>query len=407
MQSQFVAQEVLLSSIIPNPNNPRKTFDEKELQKLASTIARNGVLQPILLRPHPTTPDAYDLVAGERRMRASEIAQKKTIPAVIREMTDPEVREFQQIENLQRADLNPMEQARAYRDLMESNPDIYTVETLATRLGQEQRDIWRTRQLLTLIDNAQALLLAGKLPIEHAYELCRIQPPQQEEALTVCFRHRSIAEVLKQPHHSPSMSLRDLREWIKDRCLLDLKNAPFDTKDANLVPAAGACTDCPKRAGTNPGLFSDIAKGQTCTDGNCFQAKKHALIQIQIDALKEKGFTAARITDDHFSDDKTVLTRGKYKLSKREACAETQPGIYVEGREFGKTVQICAKDECPVHAPKSRYADGKLSEERKAELLGQRIEKQYRLDLVRALESKLPKVPTLPDLQSCAILCAR
>jgi ParB family chromosome partitioning protein len=88
MRTELVAQEVQLTSIIPNPNNPRKTFDEKKLEELAATIARNGVLQPVLLRPHPTTDNAYDLVAGERRVRASLIAQKKTIPAVIRAMND-------------------------------------------------------------------------------------------------------------------------------------------------------------------------------------------------------------------------------------------------------------------------------------------------------------------------------
>jgi ParB family chromosome partitioning protein len=255
----FSAQEILLVRISESKTNPRRQFDEMKLAELADNIRLHGVLQPILVRPMPGgEPDAFELVAGARRFRASKLAGRETIPASIRELTDTECLELQLIENLQRADVHELDEARRYAALMQLQPDTYTVETLAEKIGRSEKYVYARLRLTHLVDEIQQAFYVGKLTVAHAFEIARLQREDQRRALAECFpQHRTTAAVLKDKK-AEAVTVRSLRDWIEREIHLDISHAPFDTQDENLLPAAGSCAPCPKRTGNNPLLFPEV-----------------------------------------------------------------------------------------------------------------------------------------------------
>ena len=167
---------VPIERIWPNPNQPRRDFDEKELQDLAASIREKGVIQPLILRAHPTDFGHYEIVAGERRWRAAQLAGIHELPAVIRELSDTEMLELAIIENIQRADLNAFEEAQGYRQLMDRFG--HTQERLAEALGKSRSHIANLLRLLTLPDPVLDLLRAGKLTAGHARALVTASHPE-------------------------------------------------------------------------------------------------------------------------------------------------------------------------------------------------------------------------------------
>ena len=155
--------EVDLELIDPSPLQPRTHFDEASLDQLAQSIETHGVVQPIVLRPKS---DRYELVAGERRGRAARIAGLQRIPAVVREIEDKDLLELALIENIQREDLNPIEEANAYKKLIEAVG--LTQESLATRVGRDRSYITNYLRLLRLPEDIQRLVAEGKLSTGHA-----------------------------------------------------------------------------------------------------------------------------------------------------------------------------------------------------------------------------------------------
>lgn len=158
--------EFALEAIRPNPSQPRRTFEEDELADLAQSIATRGVLQPILLRPDPEAPDRYQIVAGERRWRAAKRAGLATIPAIVREVDELALLEVGIIENVQRTDLNPIEEAEAYGALMKRFGR--TQESLAESVGKSRVHISNTIRLLNLPESAREHLRAGRISAGHA-----------------------------------------------------------------------------------------------------------------------------------------------------------------------------------------------------------------------------------------------
>ena len=164
---ETLSTEVMLSQIEPNRDQPRKDFDEQALNELADSIKEHGLLQPILVRSKPT--GGYEIIAGERRWRASRIAGLRTVPVVIKEMDEKEAAEVALIENLQREDLNPVEEAMGYRSLMVSYG--LTQEQVAERMGKSRSAVANALRLLDLTPNETEALKAGKLSAGHARAL--------------------------------------------------------------------------------------------------------------------------------------------------------------------------------------------------------------------------------------------
>src|ERR1700722_20299133 len=195
----FSVQEIPLVRICESKTNPRRQFDEAKLAELAANIHMHGVLQPILVRPLPGgEPDAFELVAGARRYRASKLAERETIPASIRELTDAECLELQLIENLQRADVHELDEARGYAALMQLQPGSYTVETLAEKIGRSEKYVYARLRLTHLIKEVQQAFYNGKFSVAHAFEMARLEPDDQKRALQECFpNHRTTTAILK------------------------------------------------------------------------------------------------------------------------------------------------------------------------------------------------------------------
>lgn len=159
----------------PNPDQPRRSFDPATLEELAGSIREKGVLQPLIVRPAPAGDGGYQIVAGERRWRAAQMAQLHEVPALVRDLDDTEVLEVAIIENVQRADLNPIEEAAGYRQLMERFG--HTQEALARALGKSRSHLANLLRLLSLPPEVQDHLREGRLSAGHARALVTADDP--------------------------------------------------------------------------------------------------------------------------------------------------------------------------------------------------------------------------------------
>ena len=403
-------QDIPLGQITESQTNPRRHFDETKLAELADNIKQYGVLQPILLRPAPSgASDRFELVAGERRYHASKRAGRDSIPATVRELNDSQCLEIQLIENGQRDDVHPLDEARGYARLMQLEPETYTVEAIAAKMGKSAVYISGRLRLVQLISEAQQAFYEAKLTITHALEIARLQPNDQRRALQECFpQYRNATAILKDKK-AEAITVRELREWIEREIHLDLTNAAFDPQDETLLPSAGSCANCPKRTGNNPLLFPEVRQKSICTDRDCYHAKVEALVQIRVKPLVEENQTPVRVsqapswhTNGRASD---VLYDGQYRRAKEKAeCPNTKSAVLIDGRTAGSIFYLCQNDKCPVHAGTTRYQPTQQERaKRTKELLAERVEKHTRVQVLDAIRKKLPDTPARPDLEMAVL----
>jgi ParB/RepB/Spo0J family partition protein len=288
---------VPITSLFPSETNPRKSFDEQRLAELAKTIAEKGVLEPILARPHPSKKgEALEIVAGERRWRAAKIAKLATVPVIVRPLGDKDALEIQTIENAQREDLHPLEQAAGYERLIKDYG--YTAESIADKIGKTRAHVFQIRKLGALSPRLREAFVADEMDTTLATVLARVPSAAMQE--------QAWQELKRQ--HSDGFSFRIAADFVRKNYMLDLGRAPFPIADATLVAKAGACGACPKRTGSQPDLFPDIKNGNVCTDPACFAAKRDAQQARVADKLEAKGVVvirgaqAKKILPDEWSD---------------------------------------------------------------------------------------------------------
>lgn len=187
-------EEISIDEIRPNPNQPRKNFDEEALNELATSIKTHGIIQPIVVNKDET---GYMIIAGERRWRASKIAGLDTVPCVVKNYTERQIKEISIIENLQREDLNPIEAARAIKQLMDEYN--FTQETVADRIGISRPNIANTLRLLSLCPEVIQMVEQGKLSAGHARCLVVITDAkaQQKFAVAACDGKITVRELEK------------------------------------------------------------------------------------------------------------------------------------------------------------------------------------------------------------------
>lgn len=184
---RVVVRQIPLAQIGANPDQPRKTFSDAELSDLAASIREKGVLQPIILRSVSNRPYSYEIVAGERRYRASKLAGLNEIPALVKTLDDNNAREIALIENVQRENLNPIEEANAYKNLMECCD--YELPDVARLIGKSDSYIRNMLRLTSLPDSVQNLVEQGELSASHARTIAVAENPED-------LAHKIIAERL-------------------------------------------------------------------------------------------------------------------------------------------------------------------------------------------------------------------
>ncbi|HYK05160.1 MAG TPA: ParB/RepB/Spo0J family partition protein [Thermoanaerobaculia bacterium] len=277
---------VLTSATIPlaqlreSPFNPRTQYLDADMEELQASITAHGVVQPILVRP--IEGNLYEIVAGHRRTRAAKAAKLKEIPATIREMSDAEARQVQLIENAQRVDLAPLDEAEAYAALLETG---MTIRDLAKTLSRKPSDIASRLTLVHLPQVVKAALASGLLPVEHAELIGRIPDESlQEQALKRFTTEHSLGDTTKRVKGVVPLAVA--RRIVETEFMTVLANAPFDPEDSTLSPL-GKCSTCPARSGNNRDLFGDVRGKNVCTN----LADFHLKITTYLTRLRDAGFT--------------------------------------------------------------------------------------------------------------------
>ncbi|MFD2101335.1 ParB/RepB/Spo0J family partition protein [Flagellimonas iocasae] len=257
-------QMLEIGLVSPDPAQPRKTFDEHSLNRLAQSIAEHGVLQPITVRK---SDDNYIIVMGERRFRASKLAGLTTIPAMVRDYVDADVLEVQIIENLQRKDVEPTEEAEAIQFLL----DRYEPGEISKRLGRSENYVRQRIKLAGLIEGFKAFVRSGEMTLTMGVAVALMEPAEQQlmfESLEGDFQaHR-------------------IKRMIESRTY-DLTRACFDVTDKSLVPKAGACDVCPFNAANQGNLFGEGK--MVCTRTSCFENKKTKTFMKLLKRVKKEG----------------------------------------------------------------------------------------------------------------------
>src|ERR1035441_715010 len=246
-----------LNVLSESTTNPRHIFEDAALKELAESIRVQGILSPLLVRP--LTGQSFEIVAGARRYRAAQMAEAATIPVRIVNLTDAEALEAQLIENLQRRDVHPMEEAQGFRALLALEEPTYSIEQISARTGKTPAFVAARLKLTELAPVVVEAFYREEIGVGHALLLAKLQPDKQEQALAACFKEEWSGGDRKAKRLL--LPVRNLQFWIEHNILLILKQASFNKRDAQLVPAAGSCVDCPKRTGHNKLLFADVSQG--------------------------------------------------------------------------------------------------------------------------------------------------
>lgn len=411
------SRSIELALIVPSKTNPDRAYDPKNPEdvELMQSIKVHGVNQPVLIRPLKNIPDGkkYEIVAGERRYSASIAAGRKTIPAVVRELTDIEALELQTIENDQRKDLDPLAKAAAFRRLWEAyeksgeGKSEERMERMTARLGRKPRTVWNLLSLANLSAQGQKLLSQDAITQSHAYEIARRSAGEQKKITDW---------MAQQLSYGYTISVRALKQYISNSCDHFLDAAKFPKDDAQLFPAAGACTTCPKNSAVNPNLVDpEDMKGKKggvraiCTDGECFKTKvANNLVRIEKEAEKQHGKDMVLRVSVHHTPPKGALHNTAWKTVSKDSCKNTFAAIIVDGDDAGKQIFVCAATFCKTHWGRASSGGGghtRSDAEKKAMLQKARnkqLDQAYRIAATAAMR----QVTTLkvPDLQEIAVV---
>jgi len=350
MQNSSAFQYLAIDTIHESTTNPRRTFEESKLQELAKSIRHHGLIQPVTVRPNA---DGFELIAGARRYRAAQLAELFSIPARIVEIDDAQALEWQLVENSQRVDVHPYEEAQGFQRLLDLPG--YEVSALVEKSGKSASHIYARLSLLQLIPAVAEAFTQERITASHANLIARLPQESQAEAYEQCWR-KDWQD--KEAHLLPAKSLS---AWIQANLYLSLADAPFDREDPTLNPAAGACVTCPRRSGYNTSLFADV-QGDHCLDGPCFQTKIAAHIDRELAARPElvqieNGWRNARqqrpgaVQRGHFREIEAVTDNPD--AEPVSACASVKAAIVVYGKRVGTPVTVCTDNNCPVHDPRA------------------------------------------------------
>lgn len=304
-------------------SNFRKTFNEKLLKELAGNIAKVGVLQPIIVR-RGRRPSCWFLVAGERRLRAAQMAGLKEIPARELELTDEQALEVQALENLHRKDLSPIEEARAFKVLLDQKGHtLEQVQDLADRVGKSVNYVYRAVRLLELPKNVLEKIESGEWTPAHGHQLLRVPADK-------------IEEIIENSGDTNETTATDIRDTIDNQLGRKLDGRPFPKN----VPYADkeACTVCVYNSGNQGQLFDGAEKGN-CTNRACLDAKMEYFKAEKIESMTAKhGENFLGFKDEYSFYDGERVDKGHVVLGKvsdkKTKDAQKKGCKYVMDREL-------------------------------------------------------------------------
>lgn len=331
----------------------RKRFNEQALQDLAANIKEVGILQPILLRPVTPTdsnPEHFEIVAGERRWRAACIAGLDVVPTIVRNLSDKQAAEIQILENVQREDPHPLEEAEGYEQLMMNHG--YNADQLADKIKKSRSYIYGRFKLCALALDVREQFLNEAIPASTALLLARIPVPKLQS--------RALAEIINPSGMFPSepMSYRRAQQHIQQRYTLDLTTANFEMDDAKLLVVAGACTKCPKRSGNQPILFADIKSADVCTDPDCFSEKRAAQYAKVIVIANKTGIPVLE------GEEADKIVRSMYGTEADLVDAETELWNFERNapttQNEGEIEELIGKENMPKPAKYLKNEDGSV-----------------------------------------------
>jgi ParB/RepB/Spo0J family partition protein len=245
-----------------SPTNPRSRYPQAGLQEMADTMQQVGVLEPILVRPLRSADphvvdgqgqpqDTYQIVFGHRRVRAARLAGLDRIPAIVRALSDAHAAQLQAIENLQREDLDPLDEAEGYQAYLRAHG--ITKQQLADEIGKSRTHVYNRLKLATLGEDGRTALREGRIDAEVATLIARVPTKHQPKAIAIA---------CETDWRKNRKSFRNVRADLLEKFSCDLADAPWDLDDAGLDVMAGRCTTCPKRSGASPEQFADLVKLQ-------------------------------------------------------------------------------------------------------------------------------------------------
>ena len=284
LQEPAETQHIDPKLIDPSPFNRRRTWGN--LDELAASFQTVGILQDLLARPSPKKAGRFELVFGERRLRGAKIAKLATVPVKVKELTDAEVVDAIAVENLERQDIHPMEEAETF-ELLRKERGL-TADDLAARVHKSRSFVFGRLKLLELHEPARKAFAEDQISASVALYLARI--PTEARQL------EALKELLPRTKDDDQVGAREAFRIISERFMLRLVDARFDRADATLMPTAGPCTTCPKRTGNQAELFDDVKSPDVCTDPDCFQAKTAAHVERRSEELVKKGVVVIEST---------------------------------------------------------------------------------------------------------------
>jgi PRTRC genetic system ParB family protein len=254
-----------LEQVVPSEVNPGGA--RKGIEELTASVKEKGVLQPIIVRPVKGN-GHYEIVAGHRRFLAAQAAGLETIPAIVQEFGDDEALEVAIVENDQREDANPLDEAKAFKRLMESENEV---ETIAARIGRPVGYVLGRVRLLGLCKEAKQALQAGKISLGHAQVLLRLRGKDEQ---------REFLSAMLSGEDGHGITVASAKAMVRDNSL-NLSQAPFDTE---------GCASCAYRSGNQAELFPELKDTDECSDQACFQKKVLAYYKAQTKEKEKTGF---------------------------------------------------------------------------------------------------------------------
>lgn len=279
-------ENISIGLIDVSPFNYRKFYDPDALDNFASELKHHGIISPVTLRKMPS--GRYELVAGERRYRAAQIAGIKQLPASIRVLTDQQVQELQLAENIQRENPHPLHESLAIAQMQQYGQSI---DQIATRLGKSKAFVYSRVKLASLIEPLQLMFLAGKFSLQEAFDVATIASESQQEFF----------DDYCKDWKKKTFRLYNLSNTL-NRFRYNLKRAPFDTKDKSLLAEMGACTKCPFNSAVLKTLFPEMAAEARCSNQACYQQKCNAHLQNSIYKAVEQQVPVALICSGSLSE---------------------------------------------------------------------------------------------------------